>query len=213
MASGSGYQPQLSPPTRRAKIWLAAICLLLPVVIIGASAIPIFASLAPRASAQNEVTWISVAAVAFSVLFCIGVFLVLRHFMLRRSLHLDRSSLTVISSFYRRQIALSDIDLAASKVINLDEKTEMKPLLKTNGFFIPGYQSGWFRTRSLKKTLVAILSGPKVLWLPTRLGYDVLLEVEHPDQFLRAMRDHANDASTSNSPGRAPQSPAVRRTR
>ena len=43
-------------------------------------------------------------------------------------------------------------------------------LLKSNGYALPGFRSGWFRLRNWQKAFVATSDGERVLWLPTSRG-------------------------------------------
>ena len=57
---------------------------------------------------------------------------------------------------------------------------------------MPGLKSGWFRLRNRNKALVAIAGGKRVLWIPTRAGYDLLLQPRNPQALLDELRKMAD---------------------
>ena len=84
---------------------------------------------------------------------------------------------------------LSPADQA--RVVDLDEQVELRPTLKTNGFSIPGFHSGWFLLRNRRRTFVAIGNGRRRLWLPGSGRYDLLLEPVDPAALLARLRELA----------------------
>ena len=109
----------------------------------------------------------------------------------RHHLLLDATGLEVATTFYRRRFAAGDLDLRAARVVDLDERPELRPGLKTNGVGFPGFASGWYRLRGGGKALVAIAGGPRVVWLPTRKGHDLLLQPPQPQALLDRLRTMA----------------------
>lgn len=107
----------------------------------------------------------------------------------RQHLSIDRNGLDIATSFYRRRLALGELDIEQARIVDLEEHTSLKPLFKTNGAAFPGYQSGWFRLRNGKRALVARSGGTRVLWIPTRRNFDLLLQPVHPQSLLDALRE------------------------
>lgn len=106
----------------------------------------------------------------------------------RHHMQLDAAGVEVATTFYRRRVDASELDLHAARVVDLDERPELRPGLKTNGVGFPGFASGWYRLRGGGKALVAIAGGPRVLWLPTRKGYGLLLQPPQPQALLDRLR-------------------------
>ena len=73
-------------------------------------------------------------------------------------------------------------------MVNLDEHTDLKPAMKTNGTAFPGFKSGWFRLRNRGKALVAMTRGARVTWIPTTAGYGLLLQPRQPQALLDHLR-------------------------
>ena len=78
----------------------------------------------------------------------------------------------------------------AAKVADLAADPEHRPVLRTNGAGLPGYGSGWFKLANGEKALLFV-TDRRVVYLPTREGYAVLLSVADPEAFLEALRQGA----------------------
>ena len=169
---------QLQPAPRRARAWLAALTIGLPIVLIGASI-----AMQRQPGASPVLVWAAVAVVF--------VFLVIDRAMRRHRIAIDNGVLDVATTFYRRKLTVTELRLDEARVVDLAERTEFKPMLKTNGTSLPGFHSGWFRLRNRSRAFVAIAAGPRVLWLPTTRGYDLLLQPRQPQALLQHLRELA----------------------
>ena len=79
-------------------------------------------------------------------------------------------------------------------MVDLDERTEFKPGVKTNGYSVPGFHSGHFRLRNREKAFVAIAGERRALWLPTsHNGSGLLLQPQQPDALLKRLRELATN--------------------
>ena len=106
----------------------------------------------------------------------------------RRAVAFDGSVLDVLATFYRRRIPVQEIDLDKARVIDLGEHTAWRPLWKTNGFTMPGFSSGWFRSRGWTRMFCLVTDRQRVLLLPVRAGGVLLLSLKRPTELLDAMR-------------------------
>lgn len=195
---------QLEPASGRSRLWLWLLGAALPSALAG-----LFALLDPGASVDRLVAddwrmrlWagfplpdrllvpLLVAAVA------VAVCALLDRLLRRHRLRVDASGLEIVTTLYRRKLALSDLQLDAARVVAIDERPELKPLLKTNGMALPGFASGWFRSRAFKKLFVATAGGDRLLWLPTRRGFALLLQPRQPQALLDRLRALAADAAS-----------------
>jgi hypothetical protein len=86
--------------------------------------------------------------------------------------------------------------LDAAREGAIDEHPELKPMLKSNGMALPGFRSGWFRSRAFKKLFVATAGGERLLWLPTRRGFALLLQPRQPQALLDRLHELAAAAAT-----------------
>ncbi len=185
---------ELVMPDGRARGIFFGICVVLPMLI---TTLALVLARAPHPSiegATDASAAVPVTAIAGELLVAASLWFVLDRLMLRHRLQLDRSRIDIVTSFYRRSLALDELRMQQARVVDLDEHTELRPGLKTNGMATPGFRSGWFRLRNREKAFVAMASGPRVLWIPTSAGFGLMLEVAQPQALLAWLRD-ATDSS------------------
>ena len=106
------------------------------------------------------------------------------------SISIRDRSLKIDIPVYGRTIPIANLDLAGAQVLSLDERSDVRTVMRTNGIGLPGYAAGWFKLASGRKALLGVTSGP-VLYIPTSEGYSVLLSVKHPDVALQKLRSVA----------------------
>ncbi len=123
----------------------------------------------------------------FTVIFLIA-FLVMCRAAKRRSISLDDGVLVVLATFYRRRVPVQEIDIDASRVIDLRERNEWRPWVKTNAYAMPGLHAGWFRARNWTKLFCLVTDRQRVLLLPLRAGGALLLSAAKPIELLVALR-------------------------
>src|SRR5690606_27505483 len=86
------------------------------------------------AQAQGEKAVLILAMQALVALLILAILLP----MWRRQIAFDGKQLRVKATYYSRQSPLSEFRLDQARVVDTREHTEFKPLLKTNGFGLPG---------------------------------------------------------------------------
>lgn len=112
--------------------------------------------------------------------------------MRRREVRVGEGRIEVRASFYRKRLAVGELDLGGARIVDLGEDTELRPVLKTNGFSLPGFHAGHFRIRrGLEKAFCLISGTGRVLWIPVRDGSHLLLGVERPQELLARLREEA----------------------
>lgn len=183
---------QLEPVSMRSRIWAAMLTFVLPVTL--SLVLPLFdndpsgatrwihETLRTQRALEQWLGPLLVAAVAGAI------WLVIDRLLLRQDLRIDAAGIDIRTTLYRRRLGWSELDIAAARVIDIDEHPERKPLLKSNGVATPGFRSGWFRSRALAKLFVATAGGSRLLWLPTTLGYTLLLQPRNPAALLEQLR-------------------------
>lgn len=113
----------------------------------------------------------------------------------RRAVVLEREGLHIRAGINALRVPVDTIDLASAAVIEPAQHPALRPVIKTFGTAMPGYQAGHFRLRDRGRAFV-LLTGPgKVLLLPLRDGTRVLLSLRHPESLLQALRDMAPGAA------------------
>ncbi len=110
--------------------------------------------------------------------------------MKRRSVSLVGQALDVRAALFRERTPIADIDLERARIVDLAERMDLRPAVKTMGMSLPGFQAGRFRLRGkLVKAFCLITDRSRVLWLPLHNGKDqLLLSVERPQELLDALR-------------------------
>ena len=110
--------------------------------------------------------------------------------MKRRSVELHDGVLDVRAALFRHQVAVSSLDLASARIVDLREHTELRPVLKTGGMSVIGFDAGHFRLRNkFGKAFCLLTDRSRVLWLPYRDGKEqVLLSLQQPQALLDALR-------------------------
>lgn len=66
------------------------------------------------------------------------------------------------------------------RVVNLDEHTELKPVIRTWGIGMPGLASGWFRLRNGAKAFCVVTDRERVTVLRADDGLWILLSLADP---------------------------------
>lgn len=173
---------RLEPVSLRTRLWLLALAVLLPV---GIAAVMVGAAFGDgTADMEAGATASALRTVGGIALIAAAIAAVIDRVLHRHRLRLDRDGLEVATTFYRRRLALAELALDQARVVDVDERTEFRPLLKTNGTSLPGFQSGWFRLRNRQRAFVARAGGSRLLWIPTTQGYGLLLQPAQPRALL-----------------------------
>lgn len=171
---------QLEQASPSARGWLIGLTAVLPLAITG---------VALGFAEMSDNLPITIGIVLATVAIVGGVIaIVIDCAMRRHALTVDADGIEVATTFYKRRLAWGELHLDQGRVVHLDEHTELKPLMKTNGTAFPGFKSGWFRLRNRKKALVAMTRGPRVVWVPTTNDYGLLLQPRHPQALLDHLR-------------------------
>lgn len=194
MRKDPGNDPalQLVPASGRSRVFLFAITVGAPVLAtmlgVAMGHVPTGESLWGTGHRGGDAL-VAMLAVAL-VMGAIALFL--DRMLERHRLLLDAGGIEVATTFYRQRIAFAELKLDAARVVRLDEHPELKPLLKSNGYALPGFRSGWFRLRNWQKAFVATSDGERALWLPTSRGFGLLLQPRDPQRLLDRLRERVS---------------------
>lgn len=110
--------------------------------------------------------------------------------MKRRAVELRDGVLEVRAALFRQRVAVAQLDLDRARIVDLAERTELRPVVKTGGMSLPGFHAGRFRLREkFAKAFCLLTDRHRVLWLPLRDGKDqLLLSLEQPQALLGALK-------------------------
>ena len=96
--------------------------------------------------------------------------------------------LHLVGDFWARSIPIQSLQLKRAAILNLDKSLDYVPHRRTFGTGLPGYASGWFRLRNGEKSLLYLTRRNSVVYIPTSLGYSLLLSADRPKEFLATLQ-------------------------
>jgi len=96
-------------------------------------------------------------------------------------------SIRLSGDLWGRTIPRASLDLAHARVVDLAAEPGLAPRSRRMGTGIPGYGAGWFGLANGEQALVYLTARDRVVYVPTREGYALLLSVDTPDAFLAAL--------------------------
>jgi hypothetical protein len=182
---------QLVPPGTKPRLLMFLLCVALPFVTTAVALWWTVRGGGPMNLIGDSLS-LTVLLTAGGVLaLVLAIWFVLDRAMHRHRLLLTPLALEVKTSFYSTSVPLSELDLEQARVIDLHERIEFKPRLKTNGYAIAGFNSGHFRLKNGEKAFVAMAGERRALWLPTSRGKGLLLQPHQPEALLKRLRELA----------------------
>ena len=151
--------------------------------------LPLIAAIFIVICSRGQASWLAnIAASGFLVLFLLVLGAALTWLYGRRHIALQGRELQVTATLYRKRVPVDALDLANARIVDLAEHTDLRPLLKTSGFSMPGFAAGHFRLRDLRKTFCLLTDRSRVLVLPLRDGTLLLLSPEKPQDLLQQLQ-------------------------
>jgi hypothetical protein len=98
------------------------------------------------------------------------------------------SGLQIHNTVYGKSIPVQNLDLDNVQVVNLKTQTDLQGQWRTNGVGLPGYSAGWFKLKNGEKALLFVTDSENVIYIPTNLGYSVLLSTKEAAKMRDALR-------------------------
>jgi hypothetical protein len=132
--------------------------------------------------------------VGFVALVLVGVMVLL--FATMRGGHASRfevsaEGLRLRGDLWGRRIPASAIRGAEARLVDLSASPELAPSWRTAGTALVSYNSGWFRLKNGEKALLYLTDRHSVAYIPTTLGYSLLLSPRHADRFVARVKEIA----------------------
>lgn len=156
--------------------WLVAIMLIPTLGIIIAMTLGI-AHVAPEARPP-----MTLAAVAAPLVFLLSMIMIVRS-LKRARVYVDQGELVVKPGMGSKRIALSALRKNGLSVVDLNERTDLKPVLKLWGTGLPGFAGGRFRLRNGESAVCLLLDRNRVSYLRSEDGkLSFLLSLADPDK-------------------------------
>ena len=174
-------------PEGRVLFWIWALCVVLPLSITAfALGMMLMGTSADVVPASRTALVLTVSGVLLIVL---PLAIMLQRSLRRLLVSFDGQILELRVAWYRLRLTVAEIDVANTRIVNLDEQTELRPALKTNAFSLPGYEAGYFRLRDWRrKAFLMLTSRQRVLVLPLHDHRTVLLSLRQPQKLIDALR-------------------------
>ena len=104
---------------------------------------------------------------------------------------LSNDSLRLRSGLCALRIPADHLRGGSARVLDLGHAGGLQPAVRTLGLGLPGYRAGWFRLKNGDKALLYVTDPTRVVYIPTRTGYSLMLSVREPDAFVKALREVA----------------------
>lgn len=135
-----------------------------------------------------------------AVWFCVGMCLLMASLVALFG-YLGRVSLRVryqvgdfglrILGMYGRTIPATSLVVEQVRAMPLASERGLRPSIRTNGAGLPGFLAGWVRLENGQKALVFLTDWDRVVYIPTRDGYSVLLSATDPAALVASLNAHA----------------------
>ena len=109
----------------------------------------------------------------------------------RGAVEVSAEGLRLRVPMYGRTIPWTSLELGAARVVDLTAERDHGLKWRTNGIGLPRYNVGWFKLRNGDRALAAVTDPQRVLMVPTREGFTLLVSVDDPQRLVESLRRHA----------------------
>ena len=107
-------------------------------------------------------------------------------------IEISEGNFNLVGDFWARSIPIQSLRLEDAAVLDLNKSPEYAPRRRTFGTGLPGYASGWFLLQNGEKALAYLTRREAVVYLPTSLGYSLLLSADRPEELIATLRSRAS---------------------
>ncbi|HEY6074400.1 MAG TPA: PH domain-containing protein [Anaerolineales bacterium] len=98
------------------------------------------------------------------------------------------AGLDLRGDIYGKAVPWKAIRTSEARLVDLSQESGLRPRSRRLGTGLPGYAAGWFRLNNGERALVYLTRFNPVVYVPTTLGYSLLLSPQDPDSLLAALR-------------------------
>ena len=140
------------------------------------------------APAANAALWF-LGAVSLFLLGLVALFGYLAWSSRHSSFTVSPAGLRVRGDLYGRLVPAEAIVADGARALDLRAEPDRRPVSRRFGTGLPGFAAGWFRLRNGERALLYLTDRTRVVYVPTREGYSLLLSVERPAEFVRRLRE------------------------
>ena len=100
---------------------------------------------------------------------------------------LNAQAIGIDTGFSTRLVALQRLAPRGMREVDLKQRPELRPLLRTLGLGLPGFNGGWYRLRDGRKALCLVTERDRVTVLEDDVGLVYLLSLADPEPLRRAL--------------------------
>lgn len=104
----------------------------------------------------------------------------------------SEAGLRLRGDLYGRLVPFESIQVDQVRLVDFQQEPSLRPNLRTLGTGLPGYQGGWFRLKDGSKALLYLTDPTKAVFIPTDLGFGVLLSPQDPKGLVQALKEIKN---------------------
>jgi hypothetical protein len=169
----------LNGSLQQAQRWLIA---LMGLPLVGVVVALVFGYTHAASAARTPMLF---AAATAPLVILLATAMILRS-LKRAGVSVDQGELVVRPGIGSKRIELSALRSHGLSIVDLRERTELKPVLKLWGTSLPGFAGGRFRLRNGDSAICLLLDRSRVSYLRSDDGMAVLLSLKEPEQ-LRAL--------------------------
>ncbi|HEX6612569.1 MAG TPA: hypothetical protein VF022_01740 [Rhodanobacteraceae bacterium] len=101
---------------------------------------------------------------------------------------LNAQAIGIDTGFSTRLVALQRLAPRGIMEVDLKRHPELRPLLRTLGLGLPGFNGGWYRLRDGRKALCLVTERDRVTVLEDETGLVYLLSLADPEPLRRALQ-------------------------
>lgn len=180
---GSAQVLPLAGDRTRALRWLALLLFVPSAVLL--------AILCVRVLRMGAPAWLAGSALLGPLLLLDVLYLFLAWRIRCAGVALNPRAIGIDTGFSRRLVALQRLAPRGLQEIDLKQRPDLRPLLRTLGLGLPGFSGGWYRLRDGRKALCLVTERDRVTLLEDEAGLVYLISLADPEPLRRALRASA----------------------
>ena len=101
---------------------------------------------------------------------------------------LNAQAIGIDTGFSSRLVALQRLAPRGLQEIDLKQRPELRPMLRTLGLGLPGFSGGWYRLRDGRKALCLVTDRDRVTLLEDETGLVYLVSLADPEPLRQALQ-------------------------
>ncbi|MEO6968392.1 MAG: hypothetical protein ABI132_08095 [Rhodanobacteraceae bacterium] len=141
--------------------------------------------------------WLAGSALLAPLVFLQVLYLIIAARIRHAGVALNAQAIGIDSGFGSRLVALQRLAPRGVREIDLTRHPQLRPLLRTWGLGLPGFQGGWYRLRDGRKALCLITDRNHVTLLEDDAGLVYLVSLADATPLRRVLQNAAQYPSRS----------------